>query len=459
MKLKVLNILIGLFILACGVTSCLDSDYTEYEYSSNSSITAFSIKDSIVTYYSAVVDGVDTTLSTAIVGTDYPFVINQGEGLIYNPDSLPVGTDISKVVVGITADTQGIYIVAETDSLWEEKDSLDFNNPIQFKVLAENGTFGRTYTTKINVHQQDPEVLSWQKLDCNFDTDIKEQKAVYVNHTIYVFGKQDEQAVITKTQASDGKVWTTPIRIDIPGKADITSAMAWGNQLFLLADNELYTSNDGLSWEKMGTTKLHQLTGNIYSDNIQKIMAIDENNHYTESQDGITWKSYEAMPEGFPTGHIFFASYPLDTNKDIYRTVVVGNHPVASDSTTVAWTQLDSEYDWTDLVAPDNSHACPKLENMTMFRYNNELYLFGGNGQRNGEIAPFSAFYISKDNGITWQTASDKIVFPEEFQTKYEESDGNYSSVVDDNHFIWIMWSETGEVWRGRINKLGFDKQ
>ena len=44
MKLKALNIFIGLFIAACGITSCLDSDYTEYEYSSNSSITAFSIK-------------------------------------------------------------------------------------------------------------------------------------------------------------------------------------------------------------------------------------------------------------------------------------------------------------------------------------------------------------------------------------------------------------------------------
>ena len=458
MKLRVLNIICCLFIAACGITSCLHSDEIEYEFSSNASITAFAIKDSIITRYPAVVNGKDTTLSKGIVGTDYPFVIDQSTGLIYNPDSLPVGTDVSKVVLDITADSYAIYIVAETDSLWEEKDSLNFNNPIQFKVLAEIGTFGRTYTAKINVHQQDPEIMGWQKLNCNFDTDIKEQKAVYLNNTIYVFGKQGEQTVITKTQATDGKDWTAPVHIDTPAEADITSAMAWGNQLYLLAGNELYTSQDGLSWEKVGTTKLQQLIANVYSDENQKIMAIDTDNHYTESQDGINWVSYEEMPDRFPTSRLSFTSYPLDTNKDIYRTVVVGDHGVASDSTTVAWTQLDTDTDWTDLEAQDNANACPKLENMTMVRYNNELYMFGGKGQRKGAIAPFSKIFTSKDNGITWQTTSKNVVFPEEFQTKYEESDGYYSSVVDENHFIWIMWSKTGEVWRGRINKLGFDK-
>ena len=177
MKLRVLNIIVSLFITACIISSCLDSDVVEYEYSSNASITAFSITDSIITYYPASVNGKDTTLSTAVVGSKYPFIINQNEGLIYNPDSLPVGTDISKVVVDITADTQGIYIVAEEDSLWEEADSLNFENPIQFKVLAEIGTFGRTYTAKINVHQQEPDSLTWSSIDANFPKTIKKTKS------------------------------------------------------------------------------------------------------------------------------------------------------------------------------------------------------------------------------------------------------------------------------------------
>ena len=248
MKLKVLNIIIGLFIMACCITSCLDSDVQEYELSSNSSITAFSITDSIITRYPAVVNGKDTTLSKSVVGKNYPFVINQNEGLIYNPDSLPMGTDVSKVVIDIAADTEWIYIVAEKDSVWNAEDSLSFVKPIQFKVLAQNGTFGRIYTAKINVSQQDPELLAWSQLKGNFSKNIQAQKAVYMNNHIYVFGDTDSQVVMTMTSTQDGKTWSEPTSIDIPVKADYTSAMAWGNQLYMLADGELYTSENGLNW-------------------------------------------------------------------------------------------------------------------------------------------------------------------------------------------------------------------
>ena len=221
MKLRVLNIITSLFITACIVTSCLGEDTVEYDFSTDASITAFSIKDSIVTYYPATTaNGKDTTLSFGVLGSDYPFVINHNEGLIYNQDSLPIGTDVSKVVVNITADTYGIYIAAEKDSLWSETDSLNFNNPIHFKILSEYGTFGRTYTAKINVHQQDPDLMTWQKMPCNLDSSIKKQKTVYINGHIYVFAEATEQVTVTSTPTSGIIEWTPLSSIDIPSKAD-----------------------------------------------------------------------------------------------------------------------------------------------------------------------------------------------------------------------------------------------
>ena len=273
MKLRVINIIVSLFITACTISSCLDTDAVEYEYSSNASITAFSITDSIVTHYPAVVNGKDTTLSKAVSGTDYPFIINQIEGLIYNPDSLPVGTDISKVVVNITADTKGIFIVAETDSLWEETDSLNFQNPIQFKVMAEIGSFGRTYTAKINVHQQEPDSLSWTKMDSNFPKTIQKQKAVYTNNSIYVFAEGSDQVFMTT--ATDGKNWSEPATIDIPTKADYSSVMVWDNKFYILAANELYTSTNGIQWSKIDSAqKISRLLANIHTESNQKIIGI-----------------------------------------------------------------------------------------------------------------------------------------------------------------------------------------
>lgn len=458
MKLKVLNIIIGLFVAACTITSCLDSDNIEYDYSSNACITAFSITDSIVTYYPAVVNGKDTTLSFGVVGENYPFVINQHEGQIYNADSLPVGTDVSKVVVNISTDGYAVFIAAEKDSLWAEEDSLDFEKPIQFKVLAQDGTFGRTYTAKINVHQQDPEIMNWTKMSNGFSSDIQKQKAIYINGNIYVFAEQESQVAMTMT--TDGKTWTELTTIDIPVKADYASVMAWGNQLCMLADNDLYTSTDGLQWNKVETSqKIASLTANYHSANGRKLIGSDMDNYHIESMDGIHWSRNEVLPTHFPTSNISFTSYPLDTNEKINRLVLMGDNGISSDTTTIAWTLLQDENEWSDLTPPSPTHGCPKLENMSMIRYNGVLYVFGGAGQHKGSIAPFSTFYQSKDDGITWSVANKKMIFPEEFGALYEQAKGNYSCIVDDQHFIWVMWSRTGEVWRGRINKLGFDKQ
>ena len=457
MKLKVLNIIFSLFIVACGISSCLDSDVTEYEFSSNASITAFSITDSIITSYPAVVDGKDTTLTTAVIGTDYPFVINQKEGLIYNPDSLPAGTDVSKVVVGITADTQGIYIVAEQDSLWETTDSLNFEKPIQFKVLSEIGTFGRTYTAKINVHQQEPDSLSWQSMDSNFSKNIGKQKAVYANKTIYVFAANESG--ISMTQTNDGSIWSELTATNLPAEANYTSVMVWGEQFYILTGNELYTSLDGLNWEKVATEqRFSQLLANIHTSNNQKIMGIDTDNYYLESEDGITWIRNEEMPSDFPTSDFASVSFTLNTNEKISKVVLIGNTNVDTDTITNVWTQLNSEDYWTELTLETSANACPKLENQGLIHYNNELYTFGGPGQFEGAIGAFERFYVSEDDGISWEAITTQFMFPATFNDLYEEAAGNYSYIVDDQQFIWVMWSQTGEVWKGRLNKLGFNK-
>ena len=44
---------------------------------------------------------------------------------------------------------------------------------------------------------------------------------------------------------------------------------------------------------------------------------------------------------------------------------------------------------------------------------------------------------------------------------EFKDRGNNYSTVVDKNNFIWVIWSNGGanEVWRGRLNKFGFERQ
>lgn len=458
MKLRILNIISCLFVATCIITSCLDEEVVEYEASSNSSITAFSISD-IETQYNAVIDGKDTILIDTVIGTDYPFTIDQQAGLIYNEDSLPIGTDISKVVVDITADTYGIYIVASTDSLWEDTDSLDFSSPIQFKVLSETGVFGRTYVAKINVHKQVPDSMVWTKINSNFSPEIQAQKAVFANNNIYVFAEQTSQVAVTSFNIQTNE-WTTLQTIDIPTKADYSSVMIWGNKFFILAENKLYTSENGINWTLVETEQTFgQLTANVHLTSYQKLIATNQDNQYIESKDGINWDTYETIPEGFPTKNISFASFPLTTNPSLSRTIVMGENKDSESPSNLAWTQLGSEHDWTALSIEANQYYCPNLENPTMIYYNNQLYAFGGPAKNNTDIKAFSRFYSSIDDGITWEEKTENVMFPSEFTDLYKQANGHYSWAIDQDNHLWIMWSQTGEVWRGRINKLGFDKK
>lgn len=451
MKLKVLNIVLSLFIAACSITSCLDMETTEYEYSSDASITEFSITDSIVT-----IIGLDTLPS--VQGADYPFIIDHNAGLIYNADSLPVNTDISKVVVNMTADTYYIYVVAETDSLWESTDTLNFNKPIHFKVMAENGTFGRTYKAELLVHKQDPDSLVWKQLTTKFAANVEAQKAVYMNNRIYVFIEQETQIAVTSSSTKDGKTWTEMEVIDIPSKADYTSVIAWEDALYILAENQLYTSFNGLNWTKVNTEQtFSKLLAS--SSNNKKLIGIDSENYYLSSTDGTNWEKHNLLPSEFPSNNFSFADYTLDTNSDINRIVLLGNNENSTDTTTVVWSQLDTDNEWFSLTYEDHKNACPNLENAYIIRYDNKLFTFGGIGQYNGYVTPFSGFYESTDNGISWGLATNKLTFPNEFRSLYYEADGNYSCVIDNEQYIWIIWSRSGEVWRGRINKFGFKKQ
>jgi hypothetical protein len=265
---------------------------------------------------------------------------------------------------------------------------------------------------------------------------------------------------MTMTSINDGKNWTSLQTLDIPNKADYSSVMVWNNSFYILADNKLYTSTDALNWNMVETEQtVSRLLACTDTEKSKKLIAADMENHFIETEDGINWNQYDVLPEGFPKAQSSFTSYTLDTNEDINRIVLLERNEEKTDSLTSAWMMLDTDNEWVDLACENKDYACPVLENAAIIRYNNKLYTFGGPGQRNTTFQAFSKFFQSEDNGISWKTVDENIVFPETFNELYESAHGDFSYIVDENHFIWIMWGTIGEVWRGRINKLGFERQ
>ena len=119
----------------------------------------------------------------------------------------------------------------------------------------------------------------------------------------------------------------------------------------LLQKNQLYQSENGTDWSKIESApKLKMLVSNIYSQNNpeenNKLIAINTDNVFVESHNGTEWTEQESVPYGFPETSLSFVSYPLNTNSSIDRMLVLGENPIATDTTSVVWAQLSTENTW-----------------------------------------------------------------------------------------------------------------
>ena len=62
------------------------------------------------------------------------------------------------------------------------------------------------------------------------------------------------------------------------------------------------------------------------------------------------------------------------------------------------------------------------------------------------------SFYYSQDGGITWKTPD--YTLPTDMN-----SSNVFTATVDSQNFIWIICGQSGEIWRGRLNRMGWTKE
>lgn len=478
MKIKFLPLIAVFFAATFIMTSCLDNDVDQITYTSETSITGFSLGTLHIDRVGKDKDGKDSAYVDTLNCSDYPFTIDQINRTITNKDSLPVGTHIDKVITSITYDAGMLAYKpkgSKRDTIWTSTDSIDFTEPVEFKVYAYSGVEGKPYTITINVHKQEPDTISWKKFDNNpFSAgSLSEQKAVYANGKVYVFGKNGNGTHIEYSDVSDDNPssWV-PVTDNIPSNIDTYSATVCAGYIYFLAgtNKQLYkldaNSNEITS---VGTETFEMLIGgNDIKSELYAVKGgksgIYKENTWTEDADPFTQ---------FPAGKPFFSNTTTASyNSNITSTVALcyNQGTTANDTTALVFNRMSSDNKWEERI---QNLPLPNLENVTMIYYDGKLYAFGGGYK---EIKPFSQFYCSTDNGLCWRPVTECMAFPAEvpdtekpnkeyinFPNLYDTHHGNYSCAVTPKlenetsrgNFIWIVW-EDGSISRGRINRLGF---
>lgn len=442
MRSKLLTAILCLISLSIGFSSCLKSDDEATEFSVSTIVTAF---------------GLDT-----VHGKHYKFSIDQLNHVIFNADSMPVGSDtILNSILIDTFSSSGYITSGITDTLL-----VTANNPqdltlainreggMQFKIYSGDMSTWEIYTLHINVHQQEPDSMSWKQIEglpASFATASlgDRLKVVSLGDSIFIYSAAGGAGV--KAYVADGTdpasyQWAEADADGLPANIDVSSVTASMGNLYAITDNgDVYTSADGISWSRS-----EGLSGGVtallcsFTDRLAGIRTADGTQRFciTTAADG-TWTDGDEVEGSFPTSR--FSSTDLVSGTGTERVVLTGMPN--SNNRVVPWMSMDG-LRWGDM-ATSSAYYCPAVENPSITYYDEQYYIVGDS---------LNTVYAST-GGLAWSTTTTKFTLPEDIADIAE----SYSMLVDADHFVWIAISgkdgNQNQLWRGRLNKYGFKRQ
>ena len=371
-------------------TSCLSSG-SETTLYSDAAISSFSLGNLNRYVKTTTSAGKDTVYKKTITGSNYLFHIDQVNHRIYNTDSLPIGTDVSRVVCSISSASSSLVTIKDVDSdtvrVYNSTDSIDFTTPREFLVYSSDGNGYTKYTINVNAHQEEEYKLTWQRMDDATPWPSTPNTQHQTPNTYQIIGSCSTE---TYALADDGRM------------------MVW-----------------------------RETEGQWVED------YLDEDRQLLPAQD------------------FALVSYPMNLADDTEYVVLVGNRSTElfpQEKTARVWRKIvDSgrfapQSHWTYMEHTDNSEmALPRLQNISMVYYDDGLLVLGGAGIGGATLTPWSQFYQSRDNGITWK-----------YNKNYQLPSGfDYSATkvvmtVDNNKYLWLFCEGTGQVWRGRMSHLAW---
>ena len=462
---------IVLFIVGCCalfLASCINDEEVEYELSRDCQILSFSLS------------------SDSIEGlSDVVFTIDQLTGRIFNQDSMPYGTVLNEKVictVNFASTVAGCKVIQEAigDTIdWSSGDSLDFSKPVKFVNTLWDGITTRTYQAWINIHQVVPDSMVWNVYkEGVFDGTVKEQKVVVMGEDdseyYYMYTQPAEVSLgyqLYRSSVADGQNWEKLSVSGLPvGEVYVSQITIYEDVLYAFTKSgELYSSVDGQNWAVVELEETYPVKALLGSLNVDKnftgvgtqvsaLAAVIERNgtlqYAAMNKDVKKWewddKDY-AVADSFP-----LSGFGSTTYKSMYRArlMAVAGRDKNNNLTSAVWA-TDNGKTWVKLTSESTSYF-DKQEGVAVAEYDDQFFMLSGINEA-GKAS--SEIYTSLDGGVSWTLSDTLVVMPQDYQAR-----GFASIYVDKDDFMYLFGGKTSsssnvmnQIWRGRINRLGFD--
>lgn len=479
------NITIIAVVLA--VFSSFFACNSAYEYTySNTSSTA--VKDFSLSANKKLLNNLDSVF----------FSIDLNNGLIFNADSLPYGTDVTRLVPVITTlQTPSSVQLTVTKSdgsdttynyLTNSTDSIDFTNPVKLTVISYDGASKMNYTVKVNVHTIVSDSLSWDinarsTLPSTLSEPIAQRTAIS-NGKFYCLTADAQNNYSIATYTPNDNIlngpqllpndWTTD-NISFPFTPQINSFAGTSDALYILSDDgSLFTSTDCSSWINTGV-KWHYIYGAYGSE----ILGSVNNDGIWEIESYPSQTSQELL-DGMPvegTTMPISVTFHMSAQQQI---VIIGG--VCADGSLSRNTWGYDGKTWVNISKTPLAEPL-KYSAATMY-YSFQtssswavttyptILLFGG-VNNSGEIS--KTVYTSADYGYIWQKGASLVQLPSYIPGTYDSQvfvvDSYFSANASRVSQLTESWpcpyiylfggyDQNGNfqnaIWRGLINRLSF---
>ena len=452
------------------MASCLESD-NDYTYTDDCAISSFSVTTAKQNTFVKTSDGLrDSLVVKELTLSNYKFYIDQINGKIYNPDSLPCGVDAKKLLCSVSNSSAGLVVIKKekSDSLdyFSSTDSLDFSVDREVQVVSNSGLSVKKYTVHVNVHKEQADSFAWHATPiCAEMKTMQAIKTAAVNGKLILLGTDGNTTIV---YTNNGTQWTkceTNLGHNLAADA-YKSLVTKDDYVYISDGGNIVRTNDGKTWDIMGTAT--DVTRLVAASRYSLYGYATDGRLMTSKDNGATWAVAEIDDELslMPYGETTYASVEIEGYAKTDRVMLFGTRDAATypnDKYLTIWGKIDEAAEnsenqpWAYYgVSADNNHAAPLLSGISAVAYDGGVYMMG---QEEGK-AP--KFYKSLDNGITWREDTATVMLPTNFNenaTNAITAKGTYALTVDKNKSLWLVNASNGMTWRGRINRLGWAKE
>lgn len=443
-----------LLLLACTLLPSCNGDNTYDTTTSGECIIKTVTLGSLKCYRTTTSStGADSTYKVTITGSRYPITIDQTNLRIFNADSLPVGTDMKKVIfsqftTSATMSIRSLYTGEDTTFVYS--DSTDFSQPRIVKTYATDGESRKVYTVDLRCHKEEGDSTTWTRRASSVTVlkDATMKRAFCIDGTIYAFALNGTQPQLLTSTTANAASWTAT---DITAAApDLSSITEQGGTFYGLTDGKLAISTDGRTWTTDGTTLpegVEALTS-LITVGTKHIAVLAGTQIYTSTDKGATWTADEMdTDDTVPTTDVVGTTIPSATDATFEDLMLIGT----KDGEAKVWKRAidltgDHTYGWVYYPASTSVNNCPTVTNPQLLNYDKASLLTGTKAD-----GTLDSLYMSYDNGRSWFT---------KYLRRPRRVTGTSSiAACTDGVNVFLLCSGTGDVWAGRINRMAWAKE